>query len=51
MPLWVYLAWGEVPAWWTIVGASLIPAGLLLRYLVLAGMKTNEDSQAAVSGP
>jgi drug/metabolite transporter, DME family len=36
MPLWVYLVWGEAPAWWTIVGASLILIGLLLRYGVLA---------------
>jgi drug/metabolite transporter (DMT)-like permease len=32
MPLWVYLAWGEQPAWWTVVGAVLILAGLLLRF-------------------
>jgi drug/metabolite transporter (DMT)-like permease len=34
-PLWVYLAWGEVPAWWTIAGATLILAGLVLRYVVI----------------
>jgi DME family drug/metabolite transporter len=34
MPLWVALVWGEIPAWWTIVGASLILIGLLLRYVV-----------------
>jgi drug/metabolite transporter (DMT)-like permease len=33
-PVWVYLAWGERPAWWTLVGASLILAGLALRYTV-----------------
>lgn len=32
MPVWVFLAWGERPAWWTIVGAALILAGLGLRY-------------------
>jgi len=31
-PLWVFLAWGEVPAWWTIVGAACILAGLVTRY-------------------
>lgn len=35
MPLWVFLAWGEQPAPWTLVGAALILAGLLLRYGVL----------------
>lgn len=37
MPLWVYLAWGEVPAWWTMVGAVVILVGLLVRYGVLEG--------------
>jgi drug/metabolite transporter (DMT)-like permease len=32
LPVWVYLAWGEVPAPWTVMGAGLILAGLLLRY-------------------
>jgi drug/metabolite transporter, DME family len=32
MPVWVYLAWGEQPAWWTLAGAVLILAGLALRY-------------------
>jgi drug/metabolite transporter, DME family len=32
LPLWVYLAWGEVPAPWTLVGGGLILAGLILRY-------------------
>ena len=32
MPLWVFLAWGDVPAWWTLAGGGLIFAGLLLRY-------------------
>lgn len=34
LPLWVYLAWGEIPAWWTIVGAGCILTGLVLRYFV-----------------
>ncbi len=32
LPLWVYLAWGEMPAPWTFVGGGLILAGLVLRY-------------------
>ena len=32
LPVWVYLAWGEVPSWWTMAGAGLILVGLLLRY-------------------
>ena len=34
-PLWVYLLGLETPRWWTVVGASLILGGLLLRYLIL----------------
>jgi drug/metabolite transporter, DME family len=33
MPLWVLLAWGEEPAGATIVGAGLILAGLIVRYV------------------
>lgn len=32
LPVWVYLAWSEAPATWTIVGGGLIFAGLVLRY-------------------
>ena len=35
LPVWVYLVWGESPAWWTLVGATLILVGLALRYVVL----------------
>jgi len=35
VPVWVFLAWGEAPRSWTIVGASLILAGLLLRYVLI----------------
>ncbi len=34
MPLWVYLSGLESPHWWTIAGAALILAGLVLRYVV-----------------
>jgi DME family drug/metabolite transporter len=32
MPLWVYLAWGERPAVWTLAGAALILIGLIVRF-------------------
>jgi drug/metabolite transporter (DMT)-like permease len=32
MPLWVWLAWDEVPRWWTFVGALFIFTGLMIRY-------------------
>ena len=32
LPVWVYLAWDEVPAPWTLVGGGLILTGLILRY-------------------
>jgi drug/metabolite transporter (DMT)-like permease len=32
LPLWVYLAWDEIPAPWTFVGGGMILAGLVLRY-------------------
>ena len=35
MPLWVLLVWGEQPAWWTVLGAALILAGLVVRYLFM----------------
>lgn len=37
VPVWVYLAWGNLPAWWTVVGGSLILAGLLIRYVPRGG--------------
>jgi drug/metabolite transporter (DMT)-like permease len=33
VPVWVLLAWGERPAWWTIVGGVLILLGLMVRFL------------------
>jgi drug/metabolite transporter, DME family len=32
VPVWVYLAWGDAPAWWTLVGGGLILVGLAIRY-------------------
>jgi len=33
VPAWVYLAWGERPAWWTFLGGGLILVGLAVRFL------------------
>lgn len=33
VPVWVYLAWGERPAWWTMAGGGLILLGLAVRFL------------------
>ncbi|MFO0872235.1 MAG: DMT family transporter [Pirellulales bacterium] len=33
VPVWVYLAWGDVPAWWTLAGGGLILLGLVARYV------------------
>ncbi len=32
VPLWAYVAWGDRPAWWTLVGGGFILAGLVIRY-------------------
>jgi drug/metabolite transporter, DME family len=32
-PLWAYLAWGDLPAWWTLVGGLFILLGLAIRYV------------------
>lgn len=40
LPVWVLLAGLETPKWWTIAGASLILAGLVLRYGVLELRRT-----------
>jgi len=32
-PLWVLLAWGDRPQWWTIAGGACILVGLSVRYL------------------
>ncbi len=41
LPLWVYLAGLESPAWWTKAGAALILTGLLLRYVVVEATAKN----------
>jgi drug/metabolite transporter (DMT)-like permease len=44
LPLWVVIAWGEMPAWWTLVGASLILTGLLLRYGLLERLGARDSA-------
>jgi drug/metabolite transporter, DME family len=34
LPVWVYLAWSEAPAPWTVIGGGLILSGLILQYAV-----------------
>ncbi len=41
MPLWVYLAGQETPAWWTLLGAGLILIGLVCRYGLLEMLQKN----------
>jgi drug/metabolite transporter (DMT)-like permease len=35
LPTWAYLAWGDQPARWTLVGGAFILAGLAIRYINL----------------
>ena len=42
VPVWVYLAWGDSPDWWTLVGGGLILVGLVIRYA--EGGKGNQES-------
>lgn len=51
MPVWVYLVWGEQPAWWTIVGAALILAGLLVRYVILERFVTTSVPSVTEPAP
>lgn len=37
VPVWVWLRYGEVPAWWTIAGGVFILAGLAWRYVPRRG--------------
>ncbi len=32
-PVWVLVAWGDRPAWWTLLGGGFILLGLAIRYL------------------
>jgi DME family drug/metabolite transporter len=40
VPVWVYLAWGDKPAWWTLVGGCFILLGLIVKYAAPRSAKT-----------
>jgi drug/metabolite transporter (DMT)-like permease len=40
LPIWVWLAWGESPAWWTLTGGAIIFGGLAVRYWPRANYTT-----------
>jgi drug/metabolite transporter, DME family len=52
VPIWVYLAWGYPPAWWTLIGGGLILIGLAIRYSrpALRGLEPIADAPA-IGGP
>jgi drug/metabolite transporter, DME family len=43
VPVWVLLAWGDRPAWWTLVGGGLILSGLAVRYAIPTGDTAKDD--------
>jgi drug/metabolite transporter (DMT)-like permease len=51
LPVWVYLAWNQAPDWWTVIGASLILTGLLIRYGLPALGRRNDETRALASQP
>jgi drug/metabolite transporter, DME family len=42
-PMWVLLAWGDRPAWWTLAGGVCILIGLAVRYLWPSRTQTDDD--------
>ena len=44
VPLWVWLAWKDAPAWWTVIGGGLILVGLLLRYAFIPPPPARADA-------
>lgn len=51
VPLWVYLAWGDRPAWWTLAGGGLILVGLAIRYLVPRPFRPPHSGAIGPGGP
>jgi drug/metabolite transporter (DMT)-like permease len=51
VPVWVFLAWGDKPAWWTLAGGGLIFVGLAIRYLSAIWSKPREAAQSPLSAP
>jgi len=50
MPLWVWLVWAEIPAFWTIVGGGIILFGLVIRYTFLEGSRPETAKDGASLG-
>lgn len=48
LPVWAYLAWGDRPANWTLVGGVFILVGLATRYLWPAKGEESEEAVAVV---
>jgi drug/metabolite transporter (DMT)-like permease len=46
-PIWAFFVRGEKPAWWTMAGAALIVAGLLLRYVRFGNQSRKLDTEVA----
>lgn len=46
VPVWVYLAWGDKPAWWTLAGGGLIMLGLAIRYLAVSSPAASAELQS-----
>lgn len=48
-PTWVLLAWGDKPAWWTLVGGLWILIGLAIRYAWPSRTETDDDFEGQPS--
>src|SRR5262249_49779217 len=48
VPVWVLLAWGIPPAWWTLVGGGLILVGLTMRYVGTSSEAVDEVADDAI---
>jgi drug/metabolite transporter, DME family len=48
-PTWVFLAWGDKPAWWTLVGGLWILIGLAIRYAWPSRAETDDDFEGQPS--
>jgi len=46
VPLWVFLAWGDKPTWWTLVGGGLILIGLAVRYALPTGRREENKCES-----
>lgn len=51
VPVWTWLAWGQVPAWWSLVGGGLIFIGLATRYAAKEPHTKDEAPETPPPGP